>query len=125
MKQQVLDLSGAAAMPSDAPMTMPAGRTLPPRKQGAFIFVWTLAVIGAVCAFAVHLGLRGRNLELGYEIGRARSEQARLREVKRVLELEAASYKTPTRVETVARTLLGMDQATADHIVSLPASSDP
>ncbi len=123
MKQEVLDLSGRS---SDAPVAISKKTgALAPRKQGAFIVVWTLAVIGAVCAFAVHLGLRGRNLELGYEIGRARSEQARLREVKRVLELESASYKTPTRVETVARTLLGMDQATADHIVSLPATPDP
>lgn len=123
MKQQALDLSGRT---SDAPVAISKSQTsLAPRKQGAFIVVWTLAVIGAVCAFAVHLGLRGRNLELGYEIGRARSEQARLREVKRVLELESASYKTPTRVETVARTLLGMDQATADHIISLPATPDP
>lgn len=123
MKQESIDFSARA---SDAPVAISNTKgALPPRKQGAFIVVWTLAVIGAVCAFAVHLGLRGRNLELGYEIGRARSEQARLREVKRVLELESASYKTPTRVETVARTLLGMDQATADHIISLPATPDP
>ena len=73
-----------------------------------FLVIWTLAVIATVCAFVVHLALRGRTVSLGYELGKARSEQARLREVKRVLELEAASYKTPERVEMVARTLLGM-----------------
>ncbi len=53
-----------------------------------------------------HLALRGRTVSLGYELGRAHAEQARLREVKRVLQVEAASYKTPERVEIVARTLL-------------------
>ena len=59
-------------------------------------------------------------MQLGYELGRARQEQARLREVKRVLELEAASYKTPERVEIVARTLLGMEPPPPERIVSIP-----
>ena len=61
----------------------------------------------------MHLALRGRTVQLGYELGHARQEQARLREVKRVLEVESASYKTPERVEIVARTLLGMEAALA------------
>ena len=63
-------------------------------------------------------------MTLGYELGRARADQARLREVKRVLEVEAASYKTPERVEIVARTLLGMEAPPPDRIVSLPALAD-
>jgi cell division protein FtsL len=59
-------------------------------------------------------------VQLGYELGRARQEQARLREVKRVLEVEAASYKTPERVEIIARTLLGMEPPPSERIVSLP-----
>jgi len=42
-----------------------------------------------------------------------------LREVKRVLQVEAASYKTPERVEIVARTLLSMDPPPPSRIVSL------
>ncbi|HEY2517668.1 MAG TPA: cell division protein FtsL [Polyangiaceae bacterium] len=84
-----------------------------------FIALWTLATVACVCAFLVHLAMRGRTVSLGYELGRERAEQARLREVKRVLELEAASYKTPERVEIVARTLLGMEAPTPDRIVSL------
>jgi cell division protein FtsL len=83
----------------------------------SFVPIWTLAVIASSAAFIVHLALRSKNLELGYEIGRARSEEARLRETKRVLELESASYKTPSRVDVVARTLLGMEQAPPDRIV--------
>ncbi len=89
----------------------PRGRT--------FVALWTLATVATVCAFLVHLALRGRTVSLGYDLGRARSEQARLREVKRVLEVEAASYKTPERVEIVARTLLGMEPPTPERIVPM------
>jgi hypothetical protein len=87
------------------------------KSQRPFLILWTLAVAASVTAFVLHLALRGRNVELGYELGKARGEQARLREVKRVHELEAASYETPQRVEVVARTLLGMQPPAADRIV--------
>jgi cell division protein FtsL len=89
------------------------------KSSRPFLILWTLAVAASVAAFVLHLALRGRNVELGYELGKARGEQARLREVKRVLELEAASYETPQRVEVVARTLLGMQPPTADRILPI------
>jgi cell division protein FtsL len=89
--------------------------------RGAFLPVWTLAVAATVSAFVVHLALRSKTVQLGYELGRARQEEAKLREVKRVLEVEAASYKTPQRVEIVARSLLGMEQPRPERIVSLAA----
>jgi cell division protein FtsL len=88
-----------------------------PRR--AFLPLWTLAVAATVSAFVVHLALRGRTVQLGYELGRAHQEQSRLREVRRVLEVEAASYKTPERVEIVARTLLGMEPPLSDRIVPI------
>ncbi len=39
------------------------------------------------------------------------------RRVALLLELEAASYKTPERVEIVGRTLLGMEPAGPDRII--------
>jgi hypothetical protein len=84
-----------------------------------FLILWTLAVAATVAAFVLHLALRGRNVELGYDLGKARGEQARLREVKRVLELEAASYETPQRVEVVARTLLGMQAPVPERIIPI------
>jgi cell division protein FtsL len=95
-------------------------------KRGSHIFIalWTLAVIASVCAFVLHLAMRGRTVALGYELGRARAEQARLREVKRVLQVESASYKTPERVEIVARTLLGMEPPAPDRIVPLASAPD-
>ena len=94
------------------------------RMTRAFIPLWTLAVTAAVAAFLLHLAMRGKTITLGYELGRARAEQARLREVKRVLQVEAASYKTPERVEIVGRTLLGMEPPTPDRFVMLPAIGD-
>lgn len=91
------------------------------RGPRAFITLWTFAIVATVSAFVLHLALRGRTVSLGYELGRARAEQARLREVKRVLQVEAASYKTPERVEIVARTLLGMEPPPPDRIVPLAA----
>jgi cell division protein FtsL len=91
--------------------------------RGAFLPVWTLAVAATVSAFVVHLALRSKTMQLGYELGRARQEEAKLREVKRVLEVEAASYKTPQRVEIVARSLLGMEQPQPERIVSLATPS--
>lgn len=89
------------------------------RASAAFLPLWTAAVVATVSAFVLDLALRGRSVQLGYELGAARQEQARLREVKRVLELEAASYKTPERVEIVARSLLGMESPPPERIVSL------
>jgi cell division protein FtsL len=87
------------------------------RPRDTFLILWTLTVIASACAFVVHLALRGRTMQFGYELGRARQEQVRLREVKRVLTLEAASFKTPERVEIVARTLLGMEPPPPERIV--------
>ena len=89
------------------------------KRARIFLFNWTLAVIATASAFVVHLAMRGRTVSLGYELGKARNEQARLREVKRVLELESASYKTPERVEIVARSLLGMEPPGPERIVQV------
>jgi cell division protein FtsL len=89
------------------------------RRARVFLIHWTLAVVAAALAFVVHLAMRGRTVTLGYELGKARQEQARLREVKRVHELESASYKTPERVEIVARSLLGMEPPGPDRIVTI------
>jgi len=89
----------------------------------AFLLLWTLAIAAAVSAFVVHLTLRGKTVQLGYELGRERQTEANMREIKRVLELEAASYRTPERVEIVARTLLGMTTPSSDRIVSIEGAS--
>lgn len=92
-------------------------------RASPFLTLWSLAVLAVTAAFVLYLGLRVRSVELGYELGRSHARVARLREVKRVLELELASHKTPERVELVARNLLGMSEPGPDRI--LPAGLEP
>jgi cell division protein FtsL len=87
-------------------------------KQRPFLALWTLAVFATVVAFVLHLGLRGK-------IGKARKEQARLREMKRVLSLEETSYRTPERVERVARNLLGMSPPPPERVIVLSNAPVP
>jgi len=94
-------------------------------RQRRFMLLWTLAVAATSAAFIVHLALRGKTVDLGYRLGKQRAEQARLREVKRVLELEAASYQSPERVEMVARTLLGMTPPPAERVIPIRVKKKP
>ena len=84
----------------------------------AFLPIWVVAIVAATSAFVLYLALRVRSIELGYELGREHAQVARLREVKRVLELELSAYRTPERVDLVARTLLGMSEPDPERIVS-------
>jgi len=77
-------------------------------RPNPFLVLWTMAVLASTAAFCAYLTLRVRAIEMGYELGRVHGQLGRLREVRRVLELEVASYQTPERVDLVARTLLGM-----------------
>lgn len=88
------------------------------RGRTPFLVLWTLAVIAATAAFVLHLATRVQAVELGYELGRSHAHVARLREVRRVLELEVSSHNTPERVDFVARTLLGMSEPSKDRIFS-------
>ena len=94
------------------------------RSERVFLILWTLAVLAATSAFILHLGLRVKSVELGYELGRSHARVERLREVKHVLELELSSHKTPERVDFVARTLLGMSEPTSDRILSAGRKPD-
>lgn len=94
-------------------------------RQRPFLLLWTLAVAATVVAFVLHLGLRGKTVDLGYKLGKVRKEQSRLREMKRVLSLEAASYRTPERVEKLAKTLLGMTPPPPDRVIVLKDATVP
>ena len=85
-------------------------------KDRAFLTLWILAVVSATAAFVLHLSLRVRSVELGYELGRSHARVQRLREVRHVLEVELGSQRTPERVDFVARTLLGMSEPTPERI---------
>ena len=80
------------------------------------LVVWTLAVAAATAAFVVHLSIRLETVELGYAIGRERAVNSQLLEKRRVLTIEAATLRAPTRVERIARDTLGMSVPGHDRI---------
>ncbi len=94
------------------------------RRANAFLALWTLAVVAATVAFVFHVAVRVRSIELGYQLGRKHAEVARLREVKRVLELERAAHETPERVDLIGRSLLGMEEPSRDRILSAGPEPD-
>jgi cell division protein FtsL len=93
------------------------------KRSRPFLVVWAVCVAAATSSFTVYLALRMRSIELGYELGRAHAHLGRLREVKRVLELELASHETPERIDLIARSVLGMSEPSSDRI--LPAGPRP
>ena len=95
------------------------------RSRSSFVVLWTLAVLATTTAFVLYLAMRVRSVELGYELGRSHARVARLREVRRVLELELASKKTPERIDLVARSLFGMREPTPDRILAAGRRPEP
>ncbi|MFI5299574.1 MAG: hypothetical protein ACHREM_15910 [Polyangiales bacterium] len=99
------------------------------RSPSRFVALWTLAVIATSSAFVLYLALRSHAVELGYGLGRARAKQGQLRETRRVLQVEAVSYRNPERIEAVAKGVLQMEEPPADRIfvvgAHLEASESP
>ena len=98
------------------------------RRDNVFLVLWTMAVVATTLSFLFYLAVRIRTVELGYELGAAHGEVARLREVERVLELELGAHETPERVELIGRTLFGMQAPDSDRVLSagpLPEEEAP
>lgn len=93
------------------------------RRANVFLILWTLAVAATTVAFLFYLGVRVQSISLGYELGHAQGELARLREVERVLELELSSHETPERIDLVGRTLFGMEEPVPERVFH--AGEDP
>jgi hypothetical protein len=85
-------------------------------RPSRFVSLWTLAVIATASAFVLYLALRSRAVELGYRLGRARARQAQLRETRRVLQVEAVSYRNPERIDALAKGVLRMEDAPPQRI---------
>lgn len=90
-----------------------------------FVGMWTLAVIATASAFILYLALRSRAVELGYKLGRARARQSQLRETRRVLQVEAVSYRNPERIEALAKGVLRLEEPPAQRIFVLGAPIEP
>lgn len=84
-----------------------------------FIGLWLAAVVASAAAFIVHLTMRFENVRLGYAVDELRTEQRRLLEARRALEIEAETLRDPERIERIARELLHMETATPARIVPI------
>ncbi|APR99680.1 cell division protein FtsL [Pajaroellobacter abortibovis] len=89
------------------------------RTSYSFLFLWTLAVFAAVSAFVFQLSIRSKIISIGYELGRTKAEQEKLKEAKRVLQVETGSYRNPERIDMIARGLLGMESPPPERIIPL------
>jgi cell division protein FtsL len=79
--------------------------------------------LGAVVALAIALCLVWIRLQVvntGYEISSARQLERRLEQEERELRIEVATLTSPRRLETVARTRLGMGPPAPGQIVNVP-----
>ena len=94
-------------------------------RASRFVSLWTLAVIATASAFVLYLALRSRAVELGYRLGKARGRQAQLRETRRVLQVEAVSYRNPERIEALAKGVLRLEEPPPQKIFVVGAPIEP
>jgi len=79
--------------------------------------------LGALGALVVALALVWVRLQVvhtGYELSTARQLERRLEQEQRELGIEAATLTSPRRLESVARTRLGMGPPAPGQIVNVP-----
>jgi|GEM_PF-390026 len=110
-----------AAAPDVRP---PAAPACPARR---FFAYWLLALTAAVAAFASHIYIRHRVVELGYALGQERSLRARMENERRDLELELAAMEAPGDLARIARDVLGLDVPRDDQLwtVGSEATAEP
>lgn len=84
-----------------------------------FLALWCAAVIAAAAAFVAHLALRFETVRLGYRVGEARETQRELIDRRRFLALETATLRQAGRIESLARSALGMQVPQAERIVTV------
>ncbi len=85
------------------------------REAGAFL---TVAAVMLSCAL-FYVWTRHQVTTWGYKISEAAGRQNELRQANRELRLEAASLRSPRRVEKIARKELGLDFAKPGQIQPL------
>ena len=90
--------------------------------RGRFLALWAAPVLATAAALLVHLALRFETVRLGYAVFAERREQRKLIEMHRLLAIESATLRQSSRVEAIARTVLGMDVPDRSRIVPVGAS---
>lgn len=98
---------------------VPPAAARPTCSAPRFFAYWLLALDAAVAAFASHIYIRHRVVELGYALGQERSARARMENERRDLELELAAIEAPGDLARVARDVLGLDVPRDDQILTV------
>ena len=100
----------------------PTAKKIRTSVAARFLMLWTAAVLATATAFVVHLAMRFETVRLGYDVGAARREQRRLIEQERLLSVEAATLRQPSRIESVARGTLQMSQPEPERVIPIVPS---
>jgi cell division protein FtsL len=79
----------------------------------------TLACVLVAAAALLHLWVRTRVTERGYQLSRLSSEYRDLTREHESLQIKAADLKSAQRIEELARSQLGMGPAALDRVVVL------
>lgn len=89
-----------------------------------FLFSTTLviAIIAVVTLFYVWSRLL--TINLGYEISRAEIEQKNILKENRLLKIDAATLKSPDRIERIARTELGLVYPLQEQIIEIETRNE-
>jgi len=93
-----------AVTPGSAPVPRRPSTAYGRRGAGVWAFLLALLTAGALA----HVGVRLKNLEIAYELGRERRVTTQLEERKRQLQIEIGMLKDPGRVISLARDKLKM-----------------
>jgi cell division protein FtsL len=64
-------------------------------------------------------------IQLSYQMESLKAQQAQMTELHRQLTLEAASLRSPARIDAIARQQLGFTAPTADQLRPFQAPTDP
>jgi cell division protein FtsL len=64
-------------------------------------------------------------VQLGYQLESLKAQQAQMTELNRQLTLEAASLRSPARIDEIARRQLGLTAPSARQLQPFEAPSDP
>lgn len=88
-----------------------------------FLLLWSIAVFSTAAAFVTHLTLRFEAISVGYSVSKERQEHQRLLEQERLLTIEAASLRHPSRIEAIAGARLEMVKPDDSHTVYMKSQS--
>ena len=94
-------------------------RRVRPRRK-AMTGVWIVLMALLFLQGLFYVWCRVQCVNVGYAIEQEKSRHETLLKVRRTLNIELARLKSPERIETIARTRLGLIMPDAQRTVTLP-----